>query len=361
MSFLKHIFSKKDKPIKSYDDFWLWFKQHSQTFYKAVKNHQNVDEAFLNVVASKISQVKSGFYFLAGMQNEHTAELIVTANGVIKNFVFVEEFIAAAPKIPNWTFTALKPALDIEHVKIDVEGYLYTADNLWFYPLDDPNYPDEINICVKYSLFELRETPVILKGINIFLENLCGELNFATAICNLTLHDKKPVNQELIPIVKLKSYLIWREAEFVEKYNELKHHNDINSFTSFEKKLDKGKTLISILNTGLHAWSGKSTHPWMLSIEITYQGSENGLPDQETFFLITQFEEDLEFQLKNISGFLHLGRETGNHKRVIYFACRDFRFASKIIFEMLKKYADRLVLDYSIYKDKYWRTLDLLM
>lgn len=44
------------------------------------------------------------------MYNASTAELVVTADGDIKTFVWVEELIAAAPKLANWKFTALKPA-----------------------------------------------------------------------------------------------------------------------------------------------------------------------------------------------------------------------------------------------------------
>jgi hypothetical protein len=51
-------------------------------------------------------------FFLTGMYNDDTVELVLTADGAVKNIVFVEELVNSAPKIEGWKFTALKPALD---------------------------------------------------------------------------------------------------------------------------------------------------------------------------------------------------------------------------------------------------------
>jgi hypothetical protein len=72
------------------------------------------------------------------MYNDNTAELVITADGAIENIVFVEELISAAPKIDGWKFTALKAALDIKDVNIEMSGYRFSKENLSFYAHNHP-------------------------------------------------------------------------------------------------------------------------------------------------------------------------------------------------------------------------------
>jgi hypothetical protein len=120
MSFLKNLFAKKEQPIQSYQDFWNWFSTNERTFFTAVKNGKYIESEFFDKLSPKLAELKDGFFFLTGMLDDNTAELVLTADGNIKNIVFVEELVAAAPQIDDWKFTALKPALDIKDV-----DYLY--------------------------------------------------------------------------------------------------------------------------------------------------------------------------------------------------------------------------------------------
>lgn len=121
MSFLKDLFKKKDEPVKTYADFWTWFIQHEKSFANAVRKGNTIERDFFDKLSPKLEELKDGFFFLAGMLDENTAELVITPDGAVKNIVFAEELVAAAPVIPGWKFTALKPALDIANVRIDFE------------------------------------------------------------------------------------------------------------------------------------------------------------------------------------------------------------------------------------------------
>jgi len=48
MGFFKNIFGRADKPIKDYNDFWIWFQANQQTFYKVVKSGENPEKGFFN-------------------------------------------------------------------------------------------------------------------------------------------------------------------------------------------------------------------------------------------------------------------------------------------------------------------------
>ena len=136
MSFLKNIFGKKEDTIKSYDDFWNWFQKNEKIFFNVIKHHKNIEKDFFDKLSPKLKELKDGFFYLTGMYNETTAELVLTADGTIKNIVFVEELVNSAPKIDGWKFTALKPALDIKDVSIEMAGYKFNDKTLSFYAND---------------------------------------------------------------------------------------------------------------------------------------------------------------------------------------------------------------------------------
>ena len=99
MGFLKKIFGGKDENIviSSYADFWNWFKRHEKSFFKTVKDHEKVDEDFLRKLTPLLRQLSEDFYCVTGMVDDNTAELIISTDGIIKEFVFAEDFVAAAP------------------------------------------------------------------------------------------------------------------------------------------------------------------------------------------------------------------------------------------------------------------------
>lgn len=359
MSLLKNIFGETDKPIKTYSDFWSWFQVNGKTFYKVVKSGKNPEKGFFDKLSPKLQELKDGFYYLSGMYDNNTAELILTPDGNITNIVFVEELVNSAPNIPNWKFTALKPSLNIEDVNIEMDGYEYDTKNLSFYAIDHNNYPDEVDLVIVYNNYNEKDKRTIVNGVFIFLDNYLGELNSITTIDSLTVISKEQAEKELIPIDKLKDYLIWREKEFVEKYEGLRYNTENDSYSSLEAKLKSGKPLFAIINTTLLEWDSKASHPWILKAEIKYDGNDNnGMPDKDTYELLDQFEDEIMLDLKDYEGYLNVGRETADNLRSIYFACKDFRKPSKVLHTLEKKYSTKLDLSYDIYKDKYWQSFE---
>lgn len=357
MSFLKNIF-KKEEPIKSYEDFWNWFQKNESAFFKAIKDG-NTEKQFLDIISPKLKTLKEGFFYLAGMYNDNTAELIITADGVIKNLVFVEDLINAAPKIDGWRFTAHKPALNIENVSITMNNYQFNDSNISFYSNDHSNYPDEIDITIVHNDQNSSNKDTISTGTYIFLDNYLGELNFATTIDNLTVISKEEAQKELIPIEKLKSFLIWREKEFIEKYEGIRHDTQNDTYASFEAQLQSDSKLIGVVNTTLLEWDSKASHPWIMIIEIEYDGkNNNGFPDEKTFQLLYDIEDKILENLIDSEGYLYIGRETGKDLREIYFACNDFRKPSKVLQQIVDQYSQEIPITYKIFKDKYWNTFE---
>ena len=125
MSLFKSLLGKKEQPIRTNLDFWTWFQANEKTFFNIVKTGKDIEKGFFDKISPKLSQLKDGFFFLTGMLDDNTAELILTPDGTIKNIVFVEELVESAPSMANWKFTALKTALDIKSVGINMSGYTF--------------------------------------------------------------------------------------------------------------------------------------------------------------------------------------------------------------------------------------------
>ncbi len=360
MSFLTTILKKKDEPRKTYNDFWTWFQKNEKAFFKVIEKDGNIEKEFFDKISPKLGELKEGFFYLTGMLNDQTVELILTPDGNIKNIVFIEELVAAAPQIPGWKFTALKPALNIENVLIDMSGFVFDKDTLSFYAKEHPDYPDEIDIVIVHKHFKEEDKSCISNGVYIFLDNFLGELQFASTIDNLMVIGDSETENEIIPIEKLKAFLIWRQKEFLEKYEGERHDTENDAYATFETELkNNGRKLFATINTTLLGWDRKASHPWFTTVKINYKGDENnGMPDDQTYKTMDILENEIMDELKDFDGYLNIGRESGDNVREIYFACKDFRKPSKVLHQLINEYSNKLDVSYDIYKDKYWQKME---
>lgn len=357
MSFLDKILGKKEAPIQSYNDFWNWFSANEKAFFKTVQSGENIHQGFFDKLAPKLDEIHEGIYFLTGMFDDQTAELVLTPDGAIRNIYVIEELVASAPKIDGWKFTALKPASDVNNIGITYQDFEFSKENLKFYPRVHEDYPDEIDLVIVYDHFVEEKKSNIANGVYIFLDNYLGELHSVTLIDNLVVAGPEQTSEELIPIEKLKDYLIWREKEFVEKYEGTRHNTENDSYANFEGKKQDGSIVLALINTTIIEWDKKASHPWVFIVGISFDDCDNGgLPDEKTYKLLDEIEEEIVYSLPDSEGYLNVGRETANNKREIFFTCKDFRKPSKIADELIKKYSGVFEISYEIYKDKYWQS-----
>ncbi|HEY9005133.1 DUF695 domain-containing protein [Ohtaekwangia sp.] len=362
MNLLKKLFKKEDEPIRTYADFWNWFQKNERALFKAIKTKDNIEKDFFDKLSPRLNELREGLHFVTGMQDDNTASLVLTADGVIKNIAFIEELVSAAPQIKGWEFIAHKPAQDMANANITMAGHEFHTGNLYFFSNDHKHLPDEIDITVVHNDLTEENKDSITNGTYIFLDHCLGELNFATIIDNVTVIGKDEAPKELIPIEKLKSYLTWREKEFVEKYDHTLYNSEDDTFSGLEATTKNGKPLVAVINTTLLEWDGKASHPWIVVVEIKFEGTgDSGMPDNDTYVLLDKIEEEILKELPEAEGHLNIGRETAENIREIYFACKDFRKPSLVLPELLQQYADKLELNFAIYKDKYWQSFNRFM
>ncbi len=353
-----HLFKKFENACQT---FWNWFQQNEKKFAKVIRENGNIEEDFFRELEIQLNQIKEEFLYLTGIV-DNKIELVFTVDGDVKNIFFIEEFVKTAPHIEGWIFTALKPPLDITDISIEMEGYEFRADNIYFCANQYEDFPDEIDISVIHDDLTQENKRIISHGIYLFLDNYLGELNFATDIDSMRFITKTEAKQELIPITKLRDYLVWRQKEFVEKYEEVWGNREYNTFTILSAELENGHVILANINTDLLQWDGKPSHPWILKVSLSYESQDNiGMPTDKDSKQLGEIEDYLLANLGDFEGYLNIGRQTAENIREIYFACKDFRRPSQVIYELQLKYAKKLEIDYTIYKDKYWQSLNHYM
>lgn len=355
MKIIKNLFGKTEPGSLTYDEFWQWFTKEQDAFFKVVHSGDNIESAFLDKLSPQLNRIRSGYFFLTGMTEDSTAELVITADANLKNMVFVEDLIAAAPSLDNWKFTAHKPEISGSVLNIEMDGVKFGTDTISFKPNTDNNYPDLIDITLFHKDFNKNDEQLILNGSFIFLDNFLGEIKSVTAIDSLTVEPWPENDPDLVPIEKIKDYIIWREKEFVEKYEGLRYDTENDGYSSFEAQLEDGSPLIAIINTDLIAWDAKASHPWGCILTINYDGAtNNGLPTNDDLDYMNRIEDEVMAELKDSDGYLNVGRQTGADKRDIYFSCKDFREPSRVFDAIEKKYEQQFQIEIDIFKDKYW-------
>ncbi|CAM4049667.1 DUF695 domain-containing protein [Flavobacterium branchiophilum] len=358
MKFLKRFFNTPEIPIQNYQEFWNWFSENEKKFFTIVKDRNNIQKLFFDILSDKLDQLHAGYFFACGMFDKNTAELIISAEGNIKNIIFVEELVATAPPLKKWRFTALKPQNNLNDINIQMGGFEFSPSKVSFISTINHNFPDEIAITLLHDDYSENNKQTISNGLFVFLEHYLGELKSATMIDEVRFENPKNITDDIIPIHKLNDYLIWREKEFIEKYDAVRHGTENDQYAILEAKLQSGNPLIAVINTDLLKWNAKASHSWILWIEIIFdkKPTSNEIYD-EKYIILNQFEDDLLAQLKDFDGYLNLGRQTYEGKREIFFACKDFRKPAKIIPYMAQKYQHQLDITFDIFKDKYWTVM----
>ncbi|WP_165749634.1 DUF695 domain-containing protein [Cellulophaga sp. Z1A5H] len=363
MSFLKSLFNKKEVVTTAtadlrYQEFWAWFQKHEKEFFKVVKKGDAIEKNFFDILGPKLNELKeSTFWYLAGMSDDNTAELILTADGNLRNIPFIEDLVAAAPVIENWKITALKQPSASSTFGIKMNGYTFSEETMSFYANENPEMPDQIEITILHQEYTSENESEISHGAYLLLDNYLGELNCVTTIDHINFKNTKNAEKEIIPLEKLKDFLIWREKEFIEKYEGIRHHTEKDNYSSFNGTLKNGLPIIAIVNTDILQWNAKASHPWIAIATFKFDGdSNNGMPDDKTYELLNTLEDTIMLELKDSDGYVNIGRETADSTREIYFSCLDFRKPAKVFDKMQRENKEIISFDFEVYKDKYWQT-----
>lgn len=357
MGLFSKLFGKKEETTFTEKDFWAWFVKNEKKFHAILSSKQNIEDGFLDPFHEQLLLLNTELFFLAGMYADDIAELIITADGSVRKIFFVEELIRLAPVLPNWKFTSLKQA-EVGS-SINTGGYEFSSEKLSFYANEHKEYPDLIDLVVTHPDYVAEDSTCLEMGVGLFLDTCLGELEATTLIDNITVTGTNNTAQELIPLDKLSEYLTWRQKEFIEKYEGTRRNTENDSYASFEGRTAEGKRIIGICNTALMDWEAKASHPWIAKLRIAYSGDGNELPSKNDMAILDEMEDAITTELRDVDGYLNVGRTTGTNLRTVYFGCKEFRKPSLVLYNIKQQYMEKYNIEYYIFKDKYWNSMDI--
>lgn len=363
MNFLKKLFGRQQSHtsrIKTIPEFWNWFVAHQSKFHQVVNEHRDVEEKFINPVFDKLNEIQSGAFLLTGMMDEKTAELIITAEGSLLSFPYVEDIVAQAPQLEHWQFTAFKPSMDRPSFSITMDEKDFSTDNVFFYPDIDEQYPDEISIQMVYKdPYNEAEQKLIGSGCYVFLENYLGEIKMSTELDYIDIDHKVDPSVELVPISKLVNYINYRQKEFTERYEATIHDSENANYATFEGTRND-LPLIGMVNEDLLNWDKKASHPYVMIVSIKYDKEvNNGLPNRALLDQFHEFEEKIRTVLPDHEGYLHVAQTTGEGVRDIFLANKSYTKPITTLQQLKNEVSFEFEID--IFKDKYWRCMNHLM
>lgn len=352
----KRFFRKKKATEGTFEEFWHWFSSQESKFKKAITNRKDIEESFLNPLKEAVDKLAPNIFFLAGLNQDKEFELIFTPDGNLKTVCYVEDLVNSSPNLSGWKFIALKPPTPSnQEFGINMYGHEFRLNDMFFVPVKIEFHPDLIKLVIVYQEINDENKNNYSNAIYILLENFIGEYNLMTQIDEIDFaNDNKFEKKDLVPISKLREYLNWRQKEFLEKYEGIKYsiEDDEYSILEFESNEEKA---VAVINKDLINWDKKASHPWLLIISINFE--EYNYDDK--WDKLDSFEDDLNKQLLAKNGFLNVGRRTGSCEREIFWANKDFRQIVKVIDHSAKQLDNGFSLQYDLFKDKYWQTLEI--
>jgi hypothetical protein len=359
MSIFRKIFGKKENAENPKQAFWNWFQKNNHRFRPVIGDTNKVSE-ILDELIKQMNPYDPWLKALVGPASDTQMELVITADGDIALFSKVEELVQAAPPMEDWLITAHKPAIGIDKMKINMHGYEFGSDKMKFYPVLEAGFPDEVNIVLTHDDFEEAKQDEFYSGTSIFLENTLGEINTALLLDSFEIKAVPSVEEkiDLIPLTKLNDYLVWRQKEFIEKYEHTDKILPEEKWTVLQATGEKGGFMIATMNTAYASWEYQSAYPWLVQVNIQFKGNNNGMPHKnQSEYLQNQEDIMIELLAKNNLA-LYLGHSTHDYERSIYWYSHNYNTVSKMIHPFVEQMPNEYKVVFFIKKDKYWRAMD---
>jgi hypothetical protein len=357
MSITDKLFDKTGEAYTP-EMFWKWFTDNRQRFDQVIESNAADAPERLNEIVDELKKYDPWFKGLIGRYDETTSELIITADGDIALFLKVEQFIASAPELKDWRFTAHKPPLGFDGISIEMYGKKFDETTVHFYPVTDEGYPDLVSVVFTHNAYNEAEDEDFQTAGGIYVQNALGELNTATQLDHYEIGPEPEDKSALIPVVKLNDYVTWREKEFVEKYDSAAIGFPEELFNVIEGQDSEGNLMRAMVMAGYEDWEYKPVFCWWVRIEMEYEGAGNGLPDKTTLQILHDIEEKAVDLLTIGPNIIYTGSKTFKGCRTVYFYAKDYREPSRLLYSFCESQENNIKLGFFIEKDKYWQNME---
>lgn len=148
--------------------FWEFFAEQEPHLSRVQTNQ---DPALDGLLLSLHRIDPKLFFMLSSDAKPH--EFVLTVEGDSTKYALAEAVIAAAPKLPNWTFRALVPAMGFGF-RTEYEGFEIDPASLWFLPLESRSNPSSLGLRVGIPRLDPAKSSTAKNAVLTFLDSALG-------------------------------------------------------------------------------------------------------------------------------------------------------------------------------------------
>ena len=198
--------------MKTAEEFWDWFRMNNHPYLFINEVDSTEKERLLDLFLEQLHAYCEGLYFEMGGSPKEDQELIISAEGIEKNFPKVEELVAKAPAMPNWKVIAFKQPKG-EGFKTEYNGIVFDPENIYFMPLENSNEPQLIGIKVCVPGFSEETKNDFIAGTYLMLDGLIGEKAVTLDIDYLDIKGMPEDTDGIVGIKQLGAYIGWKKSQ----------------------------------------------------------------------------------------------------------------------------------------------------
>ncbi|MFT3686106.1 MAG: hypothetical protein QM783_14495 [Phycisphaerales bacterium] len=193
--------------------FWSWFRQNKARLDLL----DDPDEPLWDEALAELAKVHPDLRFaLSSLEDAPKGadrELVLTASCDIELFATVDALVAAAPKLPGWTWVALKPPMGFDF-ESEYEDLTLDPAEMWFFPVRDSARPRQLALRIAVPGITRRREQQYFEAVAMILETGLGERDAASDLHDLQVvpPPEKLKAEGYAPLKELPDYIAWNKA-----------------------------------------------------------------------------------------------------------------------------------------------------
>jgi hypothetical protein len=197
--------------LEKQKSFWTWFSGNESRF-----QDDDPEAPIFDELLDQLQMLDPRLYFMMSTESV-PKEFVITTEGNMDLFPFVDLLVSSAPEISDWKVIGLKPPLGLATDTKFEDVHLKPAQ-MWFLPLDSRTDPHSLGLRIGAPGLD-PDGKWAMAAVMTVLDSLLGERSVATDIqlVELALLPTKPSDEGYIEIADLPKYIAWRKKRLATR------------------------------------------------------------------------------------------------------------------------------------------------
>jgi hypothetical protein len=184
--------------------FWHWFAENKDWF----NNMEEDKEQKLQILLGELKNIKEGFAVEISSESDGYREIVISADGDLELFPFVEEIIEKAPEIEGWKTIGFRQRQGCDFT-ITAGKLILDPSEMFFEPVVENH---ELNMIIYVKGIRDHDQLIVAYYCLLVMDVILGEFDCVTKVGHYDFFDLDTIEDRsnLIPLCAA--------ADFVDKY-----------------------------------------------------------------------------------------------------------------------------------------------